>query len=124
MDKTQAQRAGRALLRRMRGPGWRLDVWENAGDWCYAVRKGQDGVGGVSIYPASGGGFRAFMSNNGGFHGEMWYRMPGDFTPPDPNVLVQAVLSTARTHVAECQRAIAVIADGFEPRPRKSPSRK
>lgn len=40
MAKTreQAARLGKALLKRMKGKGWRLSVWENLG-WWYCVRN-------------------------------------------------------------------------------------
>lgn len=45
--KVQAIKAGRTLLKKMKGSGWQVRVWENIG-WYYKVHSGP-----VSVYPTS-----------------------------------------------------------------------
>jgi hypothetical protein len=45
ITKTEAKILGKALLRRMKGKGWKLNLWENLG-WHYSVH-----LGGLSINP-------------------------------------------------------------------------
>lgn len=58
MTKEQAIKAGRALLRRMRGKGWKVSVWENIG-WHYSVVSGP-----VSLSPVCGGRFMCLISDS------------------------------------------------------------
>ena len=46
--KKEARRLGNKLLKRMRGDGWELDVWQNIG-WHYCVRANEV----ISVYPVS-----------------------------------------------------------------------
>lgn len=97
MNKQQATRAGKALLRRMKGHGWKLRVYENLG-WHYSVETNRIHVVGPS-HPGEET-FMALMSPHYSyFSGEVQHRK-------DPNKAVKILLAGARARADELMRTV------------------
>lgn len=113
-DERCARAAGAALLKRMRGRGWKLHVWENLG-WHYSVHSGAISVhvsrrlGGVPTY-------WALMSDSlparGGVacSGAMIWSDPNHEQFADPNRAVRHQLRLAQVVVASLTRTVAATA--------------
>lgn len=91
--REEAQRLGDKLLRRMKGNGWTLRVWEAAG-WHFAVYNGPLGV-----YPTWGGDqYRCILHE---VHEDGTLRIDGEHWTAyrrhkDPNEAFQTELRAAR----------------------------
>jgi len=101
MLKADATKKGKALLKRMRGKGWKLHVWENLG-WNYSVENGP-----LSVSPASRTEFFCLLSDDvrytcGGL--AMWTT---DFKSSDPNKAVAHAAASARKVVNRLEKAVS-----------------
>ncbi len=98
MGRKEAESRGKRLLKRMKGQGWVLDVWENLG-WHYAVENGPLTVYG-DHFPGANGTFSTLLGENeddrhcGSFN---W--SPRGKRYKDPNRAVKAQLRLAREYV-------------------------
>lgn len=105
-SKTAAIDLGRRLLKRMKGRGWQLRVWQNLG-WHYMVRKGT-----IQVYVS------AFGRNGITYHTMMGYEnagrpelsIPNDPRFKDPNQAVAAQVRFARKIIARLQADVAGLA--------------
>lgn len=97
--KTEAQEAGKALLARMKGTGWKLDVWENLG-WQCSVRNGP-----VQIHDHRGE-YSCLVSDDlkdpAGGNGE-WTT---NFSSKDPNKAAAHEIRSARRHLNRYTKAV------------------
>lgn len=93
----EAFRKGNALLNRMKGKGWKLDVWENLG-WWYCVYAGP-----ISVYPTHDSNkFHCLMAEglgNKGHAGGGSYLWKTDDNLRDPNELVKRQIQIAQAVV-------------------------
>jgi hypothetical protein len=102
MTKKQAEKKGRALLRLMKGEGWKLDVWENLG-WHYAVKSRN-----ISVHQDKDDGtFYCYLGESGGLG--IWHTGK-HFT--DPN---DAVSEQVKDAVTEIERLLNIVANGATP---------
>jgi len=88
MTKKQAERAGRALLKKMHGTQWKLRVWENLG-WHYSVETIN-----LSVSPCSDTMFHCLLHPHYTFFGKA-----GESR--NPNRAVRQTLATAKQQMAE-----------------------
>lgn len=91
--KEEAERLGRRVLKRLKGKGWRVDVWHNL-HWCVAWRNN-----GVDLHPCDDKRyFHALVcSTHGGSGGLACWTGDDRFT--DPNKAVAYALKNARSYV-------------------------
>ena len=108
MTRAEALKEGKALLKRVKGRGWKLHVWENMG-WHYAVRAPH-----VAVYVAGSGKYFAMVSRDKFCTSTPveWYT---DYRSSDPNLAVmvavckaQQVASNTLNVVARALRAVGV----------------
>ena len=110
MTKRQATAAGNRLLRRLKGTGWKVDVWENLG-WQYAVRLDAD-PGNLSVYEDTDGRYSCLLGSDGCGGQGCWTTLGGRHK--DPNAAVKKELASARAVVAKCQKAVESVAQHVE----------
>jgi hypothetical protein len=108
--KQQAQNKGKALLRKMKGKGWKLRIWENLG-WHYEVS-----LGGLTVSPFEISGkkerYHALLSaGDYAGTGEIFWTDVG-FYSTDPNKVVKHQLKIARDFINKCNKAIKQIEQG------------
>lgn len=102
-EKAKAIEAGRALLKRMRGRGWKLRVWQNLG-WHHSVERGP-----LTVYPLTGrAGYHALLSDNpeGTHSGAMAWTPRGTRQHRDPNKAAAAAVKLARAYLKQATRAV------------------
>jgi len=105
--KKEAKAAGKKLLKKMKGKGWKLRVWENMG-WHYCVHNG-----GLSVYPCRSKGmtkFHAMLSEDCFSDLGIWSF--GFYASVDPNKAVQNKIKDARKVVNELN-SVVVTAEGI-----------
>jgi len=101
MTETKARRLGEALLKRLKGKGWKLHVWETLG-WHYEVSTCGLTITG-SHYPSEKLTYWAMLNWDGkGSHGAIDLKV--DFRSSDPNKVVQAALEVARKRMNQMRR--------------------
>lgn len=94
-SKEQAYRRGRALLKRMKGKGWKLYVHENLG-WFYSVYNGNLSVSpGYDNKPP----YSCLLSDTDKYRFIGSYIWIDPYHSKDPNKVVEHQLRTARTEV-------------------------
>lgn len=95
MTKLEATKQGRILLKRMKGPGWKLTVWKNIG-WHFKVSNGS-----ISVHQFSPPDKRYFIlmtdSKGDSSGGSYLWNVEESFT--DPNKAVRTQLKLARSRV-------------------------
>lgn len=118
MTNVEATKRGKALLKRVKGRGWKLDVWENLG-WHYAVRNGP-----LTVYADRYTKDRS-MRYSTLLGGEPKDRHCGslNWSPPskgyrDPNRAVRAQLKAARAYVNQVDALVTDLEDSIQPRHR------
>lgn len=100
MTQRNAEIEGNKLLKRMKGKGWKLDVWENGG-WHYRVYL-PVGVWNLSVYTSP---FREetkyyTLLGKGGSGGEVYWGARGlEFI--DPNEAVRVQMDLVRDFIYE-----------------------
>jgi hypothetical protein len=113
MTKQAATKAGKALLARMNGKGWKLRVWENFG-WHYAVNLGPINVfpeGGIS--DPVGARFHILMNDRGNDSTGGSYQWLVRRHFKDPNAAVRAQLRLARKRADEINRLVTKVEDAM-----------
>ena len=109
MDHETAMKHGKALLRRMKGKGWKLDVWENLG-WHYAVYNGTLTVHATEYLLGQTTYFTLLGDTERG-GGECYWTE--DFSSTDPNKVVERqlahALKVAKGHLAIVKKVEANI---------------
>jgi hypothetical protein len=100
----EARREGRKLLKRMKGKGWKLRVWENLG-WHFCVWNGP-----AAVYPSINGKFHCLLADHdckgtGAGHGE--WTTTESFA--DPNKAVACELASAESVVQKYIKALKYI---------------
>ena len=99
LDKQQADKRGKALLDKMRGDGWKLDVWENLG-WHYSVCNGAMSVHASSLGAPEDGSEDTFFclmgTDRDQSHDSGHPAWGSDFKSNDPNEVVLAQIRKAR----------------------------
>ena len=110
--KLAADTAGRKLLKKMKGKGWELDVWENLG-WHFAVRKVVFGEWTIAVYQGGHYGGRYThnhwcMIGKGGGDGlrascgsSKYFRDPNDAVEAEINK-IEAALAPYNRLLMEC----------------------
>lgn len=93
----EANRKGNALLKKLKGHGWRLNVWENLG-WHYSVELGDAKRGGISVRCGDDGKFWCLIGNTPDYGNYQWSH--GHHSYRDPNRAVNHALNTAKRAVA------------------------
>ena len=112
MNHETAVKHGKALLRRMKGKGWKLDVWENMG-WHYAVYNGTLTVH-ASEYAMSKTTYFTLLGDEerGGGLG-FWTENGPESSSEDPNEVVERqvayALKVAKGHLAIVKKVEANI---------------
>jgi len=101
--KAGAEKEGKALLKRMKGKGWKLKVWENIG-WWYRVHNGP-----VAVYPTTKDRFFCLLNDNvkvacGGL--ATW---TDDFRSKDPNRAVSHQVKFAREVLDRMEKAVCYV---------------
>jgi hypothetical protein len=113
MTKSDATERGAALLKRMKGKGWKLRVWENFG-WHYSVYCKNLSVHSYGEYLERGKeSFTALLDSDptrhdGGY--SLWTEHPCPMFH-DPNEAVQVQLKYAYKVLADLQKAVTQAAD-------------
>lgn len=95
--KAQALRAGKALLKKMKGYDWQVRVWENIG-WHYEVHSGP-----VAVYPAGQGKYFCLISDDpqkGGSGLGLWTAQNSP-SRKDPNQAVEEAVALVVEVVAK-----------------------
>jgi len=103
MTKAEAEKRGKALLKKLRGDGWKLDIWENLG-WHYAASNGPLSVYGPEKKEET---FCCLMSDNpnkahagaGIWHLERNYSR-------DPNLVITRQVKEARKVLDQLTKAV------------------
>lgn len=105
-DRARAIRKGKALLARMKGQGWKLEVWENLG-WHYRVYAGPLSV---SEKRDRSPEFRysAMMSERPDDHIGGSYAWYGDTHSSDPNRTARKQLEIAEAALARLSECVAI----------------
>lgn len=112
--KEEAERLGRRLLKRMKGEGWTLRVWENVG-WHFCVQNGP-----ASVYPTFGGDLYHCLLNDEDVKGD-----PGagctawtsHTRHTDPNIAFQTELRAARQYANHIHQMLSAIEGRMYPIP-------
>jgi hypothetical protein len=108
MAQAEALKAGKALLSKMKGRGWKVEVWKNGGYYHCAVRAPH-----VAVYPG-GKGYFAMVSPEAfacgtpvEWHDDRYYR--------DPNVAARRAVEKARKivggHVKAIRKALEAVGE-------------
>lgn len=88
-DKAEAEERGRDLLKKMKGKGWRVVVWENCG-WNYVVHAPH-----ITVHPCHNGQYMALISKEKDGSGTPCHWHDPN-TYKDPNAAVRRAVSKAR----------------------------
>jgi hypothetical protein len=102
--KAQAEKAGKKLLKRLKGKGWKLRVWENIG-WHYSARNGP-----INVYEShTEGMYSCLLSDRlddpiGG--SALWTT---EFRNKDPNKVVAHEVKAARKQLNEIIDAVSFV---------------
>lgn len=106
-EKAKAIAAGRALLKRMLGRGWKLRVWQNLG-WHHSAERGP-----LTVYPLHGragrhAGYHAMLSDDpkGTHSGAMAWTPRGTRQHRDPNKAAAEAVKLARAYLKQATRAV------------------
>jgi len=84
--KVDAEKAAKDLKKKLKGRGWKIDVWENLG-WHYRVSAGS-----LKVYPSYTKGHYFCLFGKGGGGDSIW---TDSFTSRDPNEVVEHQLAYA-----------------------------
>lgn len=103
MTKAEAQQRGKALLKRLKGDGWKLDVWKNIW-WCYAIRGSNISVHRVHEKAGKATSYYAFVGENGSSGLAMWTGKGGYFA--DPNRAVRYAIQNAEACLEELRQIV------------------
>ena len=98
--KAEAQKAGKALLKRMKGKGWKLDVWDNLG-WHCEVRNGP-----IEVCDSYGNGYMALMSDNLRSSSGGNVQWTTTFSHKDPNKAAAHEIRSARKFLNRWTKAV------------------
>jgi hypothetical protein len=103
VDRSKTIALGRNLLKKMKGKGWRLRVWENIG-WHYCVINGP-----VQVYPLSSSHteYHCLVSSNSVSRGGcgIW-TSPKNISFDDPNTAVRTEVENAKRVVTQLVNAV------------------
>ena len=108
--KAEAFAKARALQKRMRGGPWRISVWHNHGEWCYALRMGS-----LNLYPTDSGKYFdgkyfCLMNDTHGDSGGL-PAFTEDYTYRDPNKAVAKQIKVARQYVNKLDKVVRFVED-------------
>ena len=100
INKKEATERGTRLLKRMKGKGWKLRVYENMG-WWYTVYNGP-----ITVCEHTPGRFSTLMLEKvpsdtfcGGVGSHLWYSETRTFKDPNRAVKYQVKLARKRANV-------------------------
>ena len=111
MDELTARRHGKVLLRRMKGTGWKLEVWENLG-WHYCVVNGN-----LTVYASEymdGISYTALLGDEGPHAGlPLW---SSHFSSKDPNEVARNQLEIAEDTVKRLTTVVKKVRANIGPK--------
>lgn len=92
--KAEATAAAKALLKRMKSPGWKIDVWENIG-WHYRLKRGT-----LSLWEHGEKSYGVYYSDEVGGVGEPAYYGICGHRSTEPNRAVEYALRQMQAIIA------------------------
>jgi len=107
MTKSEAKERGEALLKMMKGKGWKLSIWENMG-WHFSVKNG-----GITVHPSYSSGYVTYLGldddDTKPYGGQAFWTEKKSYA--DPNEAVIEQMRIALKFVNGCVVTLNSIAD-------------
>lgn len=111
MTNLEAHKRGAALLKKLKGKGWRVRVWENIG-WHYAAHLGPSEQGCLSLHPHSDGSAKyAVLLGAAGAGNYQWYVRK---RYRDPNTAVRAQMRAVKAYLDRWQGHVEALAEALK----------
>ncbi len=102
--KKQAEAAGAKLLKKLKGKGWKIRVWENLG-WHCAAHNGALTV----HYDSRDGTHSCLLSDRVNDHGAGQGYWTENYYPKDPNKAVARQMKLAREFITKLDRVVGAV---------------